>query len=59
MKEREEQRNGKPVTVVEKELDDLTAEERQAAQDVRIAALEAGVAQLKQQVQQLLTPPAK
>lgn len=57
MKEREELRDGKAVTVVEREPHEQTPKERQAAQDVRIAALEVDMAQLKQQVQQPLKPP--
>lgn len=52
MKQRDELRGGKRVTVIEREPHELPPEQR-------IAALEADVAQLKQQMQQLLKPPAR
>lgn len=55
MKEREELRGGERVTVVERENDDLTPEERQAALEARVVTLEADVAELTK----LLKPPAK
>jgi len=47
VKEREEQRNGRTVTVVEKEPKDLPPEQRQAMLEAKIATLEADVAELK------------
>lgn len=47
MKEREEQRGGKAVTVVAKEDRDLTPGERQAGLEARVAALGSDVADLK------------
>lgn len=47
MKEHAENRNGRVVTIVEREPKDLTPEERQALLEARVAALEAEVADLK------------
>lgn len=55
MKEREELRGGKRVTVVEREPHELSPEQRIAALEARVTAQEAEIAELKK----LLTPPAK
>lgn len=47
MKEHEELRNGKNVTVVEKDPPDLTPEEQQASLEARVVVLENDVAELK------------